>query len=228
MGFLLRERPRSMAAVLACLGLATMAPHGLHEVPGFLLSPAGVGIVALGLILIGVSVEESGTIRRIRLGIGIRLVAPLALALAATWALVGTAGGASSQTFGWFLFALGAAGVLATVRHDLSTFRDPGHGQRIRLEGLSPTALQICVDGDLITIPSSVLVGVQIAAGTTGRGIFIAVSSREPITGPSEQLPWSVGTRDLDMFLMDEYQAGIDVDVFAAKIATMASLQETG
>src|SRR5262245_55403780 len=101
-------RARAMGYAFVGFGAATLAPGGLKEkgVAGFLTDPAGVTLGALVLVMLGLSVEEMGTMPRIRAGLAIRLAGAAVAAAAVVWIVArGTPQGVPSG-LGWTLIAV--------------------------------------------------------------------------------------------------------------------------
>jgi hypothetical protein len=226
--FFLGFHGRSLSAAFACFGLAAMAPSGLKGFSAFLTSPPGGGVIALALITVGSSVEETGTIRRIRIGTGLRLAAAAVLVVAAIWAAVLGAPTPGLGRFGWFLFALGAVGVGIALAHDAGAFMDPRYGQAVRLEKVSADGLEFSAGGEQVILNPWDVLGVSAAGDTMGRAVVILTKERGRLRGNTSALPWIGSTRDGDAFMVTEHQAGMDVEVLVRKILDVAEAAQGG
>jgi hypothetical protein len=230
---LLGFRGRELSAGLATMGLAVVAPSGLKGADVFLRAPLGLGVLALAAIALGMSVEETGTVRRIRLGIAIRLLAPCLLAAGGIWAAL-TSNERSPEAFGFALFVLGAALTLYAARHDVAVLADLRSGQPIRLEEISGGSLRLSINhgetGETseIIIPTSELVGAAAAQSLDGRGVFITVKSRDHIKGNAGVLPWVAVSADGDTFLLTEHQAAMDTEALIAQLRGAAQAGRQG
>jgi len=205
-----------------------VAPEGLSGFGAFLRSPPGLGVVSVACIVLGISVEETGTLRRIRVGIGLRLSTAAVLGAAALWAAALGAPNASLARLGWTMFALGAAGAAVALRHDLASFADPRHGEAIQLLSISADALSLRVNGSPVTIPTSVVLGAALATSSDGRGVFITVGGRDKVIGPSGGLPWVASTKDGDTLVLTEHQAALDAEVLMGKVLEAAAAGDRG
>lgn len=210
---------RILFAALPLFGFAVLAPQGLKGIDAFLQTPLGPGVVALASIGIGMSIEELGTMRRIRQGILMRLSVPFLIGVGAVWALILGAPNASLATFGWLLFLIGFIPTLYIFRHDLAVYKDPRHGQPIALLDIGQKYLRIRTPNDEITIPLRKILGVIPVAGLNGRGVIITVAGKESLKGPISNLPWMAAQVSGDSFVMTEHQLAMNAETFSAAIA---------
>ncbi len=114
--------------------MACMAPSGgRHKAfVDFMTEPAGVMIVGVVLVTVGLSVEETGTMARIRSGIALRLAAVAVFVAVVLWGALRGAPSGSSVGLGWALIAAGGALVAHGARFDLAAYGDPRHGQDLQ------------------------------------------------------------------------------------------------
>ncbi len=222
-------RGRVFAFCLPAFGLAIMAPAGgTSGFQGFVLSPPGLAFVALALMALGASVEDTGTLRRIRLGVGLRLLAAALLVPAAAWAGVIGAPSSSLATFGWGVAFVGLALVTGLARRDAGVFADPRHAQDTRLESISRDALRLVVHGKALSIPSGAVRRAAVGSNLEGRVALIEVSGREAITGDADALAWIARGTQGDTFVLTEHQAGLDAEVLAQRVLEAAAAAREG
>ena len=200
------------------MGLAVMTPVGPKSLFAFLQSPAGLGSFAAFAIAVGVSIEEMGTLRRIRLGIAFRLVAAAVLGAAVLWGVWLGAPSAAAAKFGWPFVALGAAGVAMALRVDAAAYDDPRSGQPVRLESISPDALRLSSGGVPILVPTSLLRGAELTRDGIGRGVLILVADRDRAIGAVDSLPWVSSDAACHIFLLTEHQAALDAEALLMQI----------
>jgi hypothetical protein len=212
-----------MCIGLCCAALACMAPPGPKGVLRFLASPAGLGVAALALMALGTSIEELGRIRRIRIGVGLCVAAAALVAAGGLWGAALPALKPSLAWFAWLLYGAGAIGVALALRRDLAVYRDPRHGQSVRLESISADAVRLTVSGAPVTIPTALICSVSLGTGLEGRGVFVLVGSRDKVIGDARALPWVAAHRDGDTFLLTEHQAALDAEVLAVRLLEAAS-----
>lgn len=210
---------RIFFAALPLFGFAILAPQGLKGIDAFLQTPLGPGVLSLASIAIGMSIEELGTMRRIRQGIFMRLSVPFFIGAGALWALILGAPNASLATFGWILFLIGFIPTLFIFRHDLAVYKDPRHGQPVALLDIGEKHLRIRTQNDEIAIPLRKILGVVPVAGLNGRGVIITVAGKESLKGPISSLPWIAAQISGDSFVMTEHQLAMNAETFAAAIA---------
>jgi len=224
--FFLGTRARATSFGFACFGLATVAPPGIHGFGAFMLSPPGVPIVGLALVMLGISVEETGTLRRIRIAAAIRLLAFALAIAAAVWATALGAWSRELATMGAVLYGLGIAGATLGFLHDKALLADVRHGQDLRLEGISADAVTLRAGDRDVSVPSSSLRGATMAKSDVGRAVFVLVRSRNDVVGAVDRLPWVSAGRDGDAFVLTEHQAGLDADVLATRLSEAAAAAE--
>jgi hypothetical protein len=228
--FFLRDiRLRAGTMAFASFGLASVAPSGLRGLFPFLFSPPGLGIVAIALLMLGFSVEETGTVRRIRIGVGFRIVAFVLVLLSAAWAVALGALSSSLAVFGFCLFGVGAAGATFGFRHDLRVFADVRHGQPLRLEKITAQTVLLRARDRDVSIPTSLIRGVAVAKDLDGRGVLVLVHGRDKVVGDVASLPWLASTLEGDTFILTEHEAGLDAEVLAARLLEASTAaQESG
>lgn len=227
--FLLGTQGRAFAIAFSSFGLAVLASSAFRGgfLP-FLLSPPGLCVVALGLVMLGLSVEETGTVRRIRLGVAIRLLAFVLVIVAGVWAIFDGALGAMFAVFGFSLFGIGVAGAAVGFLFDKGVFADVRHGQAVRLENISANFVSLRVRGRDVTIPTASLRGVALARDLDGRGVFVLVRSRDDVVGGAELLPWVATTREGETLILTEHEAGLDAEVLATRLSEAAAAAREG
>lgn len=217
---------RTLFIGLACAALACMTPPGLKGVLPFLASPAGPGVAALALVAVGTSVEDLGTIRRIRIGVGLCIGAAALVAAGGLWGAALAALGGPIAWPVWLPYGAGAAGVALALRRDIGVLRDPRHGQSVRLEAISADAVRLTVNGAPVTIPAALIRGVSLATDLDGRGVFVRLASRDKVIGDTRALPWVAAHRDGDTLLLTEHQAALDAELLAVRLLEAASAGE--
>jgi hypothetical protein len=179
-----------------------------------MLRPAGAMIVCVALVMMGLSIEESGPIRRIRIGIALRLLAAAGAGAAACWALGLGARTLSLFAMGFALIAAGGVLIAYGARFDLAAYEDPRHGQRIRLEKLSGDGLLLLVDGRMVRIPLGDVSGASLTEGA----VILGVKKGSDVRQELSSLPWMVATLEADCFVITEHQAGLDAPVLVERI----------
>ena len=227
--FLLVTQGRALAIAFSSFGLAAVGPTAFKG--GFLqfmLSPPGLPVVALALVMLGLSVEETGTVRRIRLGVAIRLFAFGLLLVAAVWSIAEGALGSELAVLGFVLFGLGLAGAAVGFAFDKAVFVDIRHGQALQLENISADFVSLCAQGRDVTIPTSSLRGVALARDLDGRGVLVLVRSRDDVVGGAELLPWVATTREGETLILTEHEAGLDAEVLATRLSEAAAAAREG
>lgn len=217
--FLLGSRARAMGYALSALGLVALAPVGSRprEFTSFLTEPGGVMMGAMALVMLGLSVEETGTLARIRAGIALRLAAAAAFVAIAAWAAARGTAGPSASTLGWTLTALGGALVGYGALFDVAAYRDPRHGQPIQLEKVSPEGLILTAQGRRVRIPLADVTGVAVTPSGLGKAVVIAVRRDAGVRRDDDALPWIMAGIDADQLVLTEHQAGLD----AAALVTL-------
>ncbi|WP_437574112.1 hypothetical protein [Sorangium sp. So ce887] len=221
-------RARAMFIGLASMALACMAPAGPKGVLPFLASPAGLGIAALALMALGTSIEELGRIRRIRIGLGLCVMAAALVAAGGLWGAALAALDVSIAWPVWLLYGAGALGVALALGRDIAVLRDPRHGQSVRLEAISADAVRLTANGVPVTIPAALIRDVTLATSPEGRGVFVLLGSRDKVIGDARALPWVAAQRDGDTLLLTEHQAALDAELLAARLLEAASAGEGG
>lgn len=229
MAFFLKTRPRAFFLAFTGFGLATVAPPGGKGFVPFLLSAPGLAIAGVALAMLGLSIEETGTILRIRIGVGTRLVAFGLAVFAGIWGFFLSQPLAPLMGFAVVLYGVGIAGAAIAFRHDFGVFEDVRYGQAIRLEKITPSAVSLLVSGVATTIPTGLVRSVALAKNMEGRAAFVHVVGRDKIVGAVNQLPWVSAAREGDTFVLTEHQAGFDVEVFASQLLEAAeAARESG
>ena len=220
--FFLGFRARAFSIAFICFGLAAVAPPGLKGFVGFLQAPPGLALVALTLVAIGVSVEESGTIRRIRWGIGLRLLAVPILIAAVFWAMLLGAPLQSLAIMGLILGGIGAIGVGFALQHDWATYADVRHGQSVRLTDLSRSGIEIEANGGRVTVAIGDILLARAVANLDGHAIIFLVNQDARKRKDLDVLPWIGATPEGDAFVLTEHQAGMDAEQLVARVIVMA------
>jgi hypothetical protein len=220
--FFLGFRARAFSVALICFGLAVVAPPGLKGFVGFLQAPPGLAVVALALVAIGVSVEETGTLRRIRLGIGLRIVAVPILVAAVVWAMLLGSPLASLATMGLVLGGVGAIGVGMALQYDWHAHADVRYGQPVRLVELSKAGLEIEANGQRCCVAIGDILAVRAVGNLDGRAVIFLVNENARKRKDLEVLPWIGATPEGDAFALTEHQAGMDAEQLVALVLAMA------
>lgn len=226
--FFLGFRARAMSMALVCFGLAVVAPSGLKGFVAFLQAPPGLSVVALALMALGLSVEEAGTMRRIRLGIAMRLLSVPILLAAVIWAMMLGSPLPSLATMGFVLGGLGGVGVVIALQHDWATYADVRHGQPVQLLDISPAGLEIATRGMRTSVPLEALIAVRAVANLDGRAVIFLVHEEARRQKDMDALPWIGATPEGDAFLLTEHQAGMDVEHVIAKLGEFRAERRRG
>ena len=210
--------------------VAAVAPRGMKGFVAFMQAPPGLAVVALALVALGLSVEETGTIRRIRLGIAMRLVAVAMLVLSVLWACWLGSPLPSLAITAFIIGGMGAIGVIPAFLHDWSTFADVRHGQPIKLLELSRSGVEIETNGVRTTVAITDILAVRAVENMDGRGVIFLVKAKEERRTDMEDFPWAAATPEGDAFVLTEHQAGMDAYQIIARIVTMTAggRQESG
>ena len=219
--FLLGARGRLFAYAGGGVGLILDAPRFGGGFVRFLATPAGLALAGGVLGVIGITIEETGTLARIRAGIALRLLGPLLLIGAAAWTL------ADGRTPG-MVFALAAAVVAIIAAHDAALLRDLRHGQHTRLESVAPAGVTLSVRGTSVILPLDALAGAELAASGEGRGVFLVVTSRERIQGDSARLPWASSGLHHDALVLTEHQCNLDARTVVARVRDAIAVGKSG
>jgi hypothetical protein len=231
MSFLIGFRARALAFALPAIGFSLTSPSGAvkNNGWGFLQSPAGLAVVALALMAVGHSVEETGGRARILLGIRLRVVAAALILPAALWAYLLGAPDGSLGFWGAAFTLAGGSLIAVAVRHDLGVHGDLRFGQALHLVSVSPDAIRLRAHGKPIAIPSSEIEAAAVGKTLEGRLILLEVRDRGRIVGDAGALPWIVAGRRGDTFALSEYQAGLDAEAAATQIlAASTAAREKG
>jgi len=209
---LLGFRGRLFAYAGAAVGLALGAPRFGGSFVDFLATPCGGALLTGVLVGVGLSIEESGTLRRIRLGIALRLLGPVLLLATAGWA-AGRGEGPG------LVFALGAVFVGVGAVHDAALLRDLRHGQKTRLEAIEETGLRLSVGGAPVLLPLDALDGARLATIGEGRGVWFIVSRRDRIQGDVDRLPWASSDLTRDALVLTEHECNLDARAVVGQIS---------
>ena len=216
-------RARVLGYAFGCFGLVSMSPAGSRhkEFVDFIMQPGGAMLGGVVLVTAGLAVEESGTMARIRAGIGLRLGAVGVFVVALLWGLARDAPSGSSS-LGWGLIAGGGALVAYGARFDLAAYRDPRHGRLLRLDKVSPEGIVLIAQGRQVRIPVADVTAVAVTPAGTGRGVVIAVRKDAGVRREGDGLPWVMTGVDDDRLFLTEHEAGLDASVLAARIEEAA------
>ncbi|MDI1475076.1 hypothetical protein [Polyangium sp. y55x31] len=226
--FFLLSQGRAFSYAFSSFGLAATAFSAARDgFLSFLLSPPGLPVMGLGLVMLGLSVEETGTVRRIRLGAGMRVLAFALVLVALVWAIAIGALASELVVLGFMFFGAGVAGAAVGFVHDKGVVADVRYGQPIRLETISADFVSLRVRGRDVNVPTSILRGVGLARDLDGRGVFVLVRSRDDIAG-GEELPWVATTREGETFILTEHEAGLDAEVLATRLTEAAAAAREG
>jgi hypothetical protein len=216
---LLGLRARVFTYAAAGVSLIFGVPQFQGKLVEFLLTPPGLSVIAVGLIALGISIEQSGTLARARVGIGVRLAAPALLAAAA----VRAAAIGSTHVGGWTAFAAFSAPIALVTAYDARLFGDLRHGQATRLETIARGALEITAEGEPILVPIDAIVGVTVGESSVGRAVLVHVAQKNLIHGDASRLPWIGATADRDIFALTEHQCNRDARAVMGEIAANAA-----
>jgi hypothetical protein len=221
--FFLGFRVRAFSVALISFALAAVAPPGIKGFAGFIQAPPGLAVVALALVAIGLSVEETGTIKRIRVGIALRLLAAPILVAACAWAMVLGSPTPGLATMGVVLGAIGAVGFGIALQYDWAAYADVRHGQSVKLVHLSKAGIDLETTEGRATIALSDLLGVRAVAGLDGRAVVFLVKEEARDRSDLAAVPWVGATPDGDAFVLTEHQAGMDAEQLTGRIIVMVS-----
>ena len=222
-----KRRTPVYAYVATCFGVAALMPRGVRGVAAFLASPAGLGIVAIVMLLVGESVEETGTLRRIRMGASIRVAAAATLAASVAWLLLMGAVGTGAALVGWALVALGLGGAGYFAHEDAQVLADVRYGQRIALRRLTDRGLEIDADGASVLVLHASILSVTVGGTANGRCLIFEVDRSAAIEGASA-LPWAEERVRSRVFYLTEHQLGADAVELAGRIADMQAREPGG
>lgn len=193
-----------------------------------MLSAPGLALVGLALVMLGLSIEETGSIRRIRIGAGARVIGFGLAALAGVWGFFLSDSVPNAMGIAVVLYGLGLFGSAIAFRADFGVFEDVRYGQPVRLLKITPDAVSMMVFGVATTIPTALIRGVSIAAHLNGRVAFVHLVGREKIVGAANQLPWVAASREGDTLVLTEYQAGLDADELGRRLLEAAGVAQEG
>lgn len=221
--FFLRFRTRAFSVAFISFGLAAVAPRGIQGFAGFIQAPPGLAVVALALVAIGQSVEETGTIKRIRLGILLRLLAAPILVAACAWALVLDSPSPSIVTMALVLGGIGALGFGIAFQHDWATYADIRHAQSVKLEEVSNAGIELETRQGRRTIALTDLLAVRAVADFNGRAIVFLVNSEARNRSELDGVPWAGATPEGDAFVLTEHQAGMDAEELVKQVVVAIS-----
>jgi hypothetical protein len=195
---------------LIAFGLAAVSPPGTKGFVGFMQAPPGLAVIALALMAIGFSIEETGTIRRIRLGITLRLLSVPIIVAAVIWGLLLGAPMPSLAMMGFVLGGMGAIGVAMAFQFDWATYADVRHGQPVRLVELSNHSLEIESDRGRSSVAIADILAVRGVQNLDGRGVVFLVNEQARKRKDMDAVPWIGATPEGDAFVLTEHQAGMD------------------
>ncbi len=219
-------RARLAGYIASAIGVAALTPHARPGFAAFALSPGGLAVVAIALSLGGDGIEEMGTLRRIRAGLVLRLVAAVLVVQAVGWRFADGLG-EGAVAFGEALIAAGLVGVAFFAYRDARVLGDLRHGQRISLRRIGERDLEIAIGGAAITVPLVAVGRVAPARATNGRGLLLAVDTDARTEGPVAELPWVEERLRSRTLFLDEHQLGGDARDVARRIAD-AKAREPG
>jgi hypothetical protein len=177
-------------------------------------------LIAGVVVCIGLSVEETGTLARIRAGIALRLLGPPLLAAATAWAV-------TQGLMPGVVFAVASAVVVWVAVRDVALLCDLRHGQETRLESIQATGLTLSVRGAPIVIPFDALGGATLAKGDVGRSVLV-VTRRDRIQGDSSRLPWVTSNLTSDTLVLSEHQCNLDARTMVERVLQAVALGRKG
>lgn len=186
-------------------------------------APPGLAVIALVLVAVGQSIEELGTIRKIRIGIALRLASAPVLVIACTWAMMLGSPMPSLVTMAVVLGGIGAVGYGLALQHDWATYGDVRYGQPVKLLDVSSTGLELETPQGRATIAIADILVVRAAANLDGRAVIFLVNpdvrNRNDLAG----VPWVGATPEGDAFALTEHQVGMDVEVLVQRVLQAVS-----
>ena len=204
---------------LISFGLAAVAPPGIKGFAGFMQAPPGLAVIALALMAIGFSIEEMGTIRRIRLGVGLRILSVPIIVAAVLWAIMLGSPMPSLAMMGFVLGGVGAIGVGLAFQFDWATYADVRYGQPVRLVELSNRQLEIESDRGRASVAIADILAVRGVQNLDGRAVVFLVNEQARKRKDMDAVPWIGATPEGDAFVLTEHQAGMDIEQLMAKVA---------
>lgn len=217
-------RARAFSVALICFGLAAVAPRGIQGFIGFLQAPPGLALIALVLVAVGQSVEETGTMKRIRFGIVLRLVAAPVLVIACAWAAMLGSPMTSLTTMAFVLGGIGAIGFGLALQHDWATYADVRYGQPVKVLDISKAGIEIETQQGRVIVALTDILAVRAAANLDGRAVIFLVDAAARKRETLAALPWIGATAEGDAFVLTEHQAGMDVEVLVQRVLTSVSM----
>jgi hypothetical protein len=217
-------RARAFSVALICFGLAAVAPRGIQGFIGFLQAPPGLALIALVLVAVGQSVEETGTMKRIRFGIALRLVAAPVLVIACAWAAMLGSPMTSLTTMAFVLGGIGAIGFGLALQHDWATYADVRYGQPVKVLDISKAGIEIETQQGRVIVALTDILAVRAAANLDGRAVIFLVDAAARKRETLAALPWIGATAEGDAFVLTEHQAGMDVEVLVQRVLTSVSM----
>lgn len=191
---------------------------------GFLQAPPGLALIALVLVAVGQSVEETGTMKRIRFGIALRLVAAPVLVIACAWAAMLGSPMPSLATMAFVLGGLGAIGFGLALQHDWATYADVRYGQPVKVLDVSKAGIEIETQQGRVTMALTDILAVRAAANLDGRAVIFLVDAAARKRETLAALPWIGATAEGDAFVLTEHQAGMDVEVLVKRVVDSVSM----
>jgi hypothetical protein len=215
---------RAFSVALICFGLAAVAPRGIQGFIGFLQAPPGLALIALVLVAVGQSVEETGTMKRIRFGIVLRLVAAPVLVIACAWAAMLGSPMTSLTTMAFVLGGIGAIGFGLALQHDWATYADVRYGQPVKVLDISKAGIEIETQQGRVIVALTDILAVRAAANLDGRAVIFLVDAAARKRETLAALPWIGATAEGDAFVLTEHQAGMDVEVLVQRVLTSVSM----
>jgi len=208
---------------LISFGLAAVAPPGIKGFAGFIQAPPGLAVVALALVAIGQSVEETGTIKRIRLGILLRLLAAPILVAACAWAMMLGSPMESLAMMASVLGGIGAIGFGIALQHDWATYSDVRHGQAVKLVDVSASGLELETPRGRAVIALADILVVRATVNLDGRAIIFLVNMEARKRSDLAGVPWAGATPEGDAFVLTEHQAGMDAEELVKQVVVAIS-----
>lgn len=209
-----------MVCALASLGASR------RGIGAFFSSSAGLGFAALLLFMAGASLEEAGSLLKIRAGALLRLLATLALAVAVVWAC------ASDDLTLWALMtkgvvALGLIGALLFAPRDVGILRDVRHAQRQRLLSVFPDGIELSLGEARVTIPAAAIASVALSRSEKGRGALLHLDPAA-LGQDALHLLGERGEREELTLVLTEHQAATDAEVLVRRLRALSNRSPSG
>jgi hypothetical protein len=214
-------RARAMSFGLMAAGFAVLLPRRATGALDFATTPAALPLFGLGLVTLGSFIEETGTLRRIRAGLAVRLAGAACAFVSVPWAGLADR---STLPWGWALVAIGGALVALAAQVDLRHFRDTRAGQSLRLESLDDAAMTLTAGGQTVRIPLDAITAVALGRHMEGRGVHVVVGRRDRIQGDVEHVPFTAATRIGDELFLTEHQCNRDAEELVAHLTRALAL----